>query len=109
MLQPCRRPDDGLFERQDSLLLAKYKHFTFADTIRSERDDHGSIELWNIWRSIALRKLSLTDSILDMLSSMEKDALTKLDTVRKNTQNQKKSLSFAEAIHEEIDLLQKDV
>eukprot|EP00986_Skeletonema_menzelii_P019660 scaffold28851_cov148-Skeletonema_menzelii.AAC.1 len=90
-------------------LLATYKHFTFADTIRSERDDHGSNELWNIWRSIALRKLSLTDSILDMLSSMEKDALTKLDTVRKNTQNQKKSLSFAEAIHEEIDLLQKDV
>ncbi len=87
-------------------MLAKYKHFTFADTVCSERGDHGSNELWNIWRNIALQKLPLTDSTQDMLSSIEDDALAKLDTQRKNTKN--RSLSFAEAIRKEIDILQKN-
>ena len=86
-------------------ILAKYKRFTFADTIRSEKDDHDSNELWNIWRSIALQKLRLTGDTLDMLSSIENDALAELDIQRKNTQN--KSLSFADTVRKEIDLLQK--
>jgi hypothetical protein len=41
-----------------------------------------------------------------MLSSIEDDALAKLDTQRKNTKN--RSLSFAEAIQKEIDILQEN-
>ncbi len=98
--------DSHFFTAASDPILAKYKHFTFADTIRSERDDNGSNELWNIWRSAALQRLHVRSSTLKMLSSFEDDALAELEMKRKNTQN--KSLSFAEAIRKEIDLLKSN-
>lgn len=85
-------------------LSAKYKRFAFADTT-SEKSDHGSNELWSIWRSIALQRVPLTDNTLNHLSKIEDDALSHLE--QKNVRN--KSLSFTEMIRREIELLKKNV
>lgn len=87
-------------------VLAKYKRFSFADSVCSTKDDHGSNELWNIWRSIALQRLPLTVNTRDILSTIENDALSQLDLEQKNTSN--KSLSFTEAIRKEIEALESN-
>lgn len=86
-------------------MLAIYKRFSFAE--RSTKDDHGSNELWNIWRRIALQRLPLTGNTRDILSKIESDALSQLDIKPKKIGN--KSLSFTEAIRYEIELLESNV
>lgn len=94
----------------DPLCGTPYKMFRWSDPMpesgeeEEEVHDHGTNELWDLWRKRALSRTSVNKSLGDPLSKMEADGLSLLESA--SITDTKKQSTFAEKVQKEIELLQ---